>query len=142
MTLTYYLMNLLLGLKCLNGQYWLRKVVPKKALGRISDCQDGEEVTSGTGSQGHAIDLPNGELVNIHLAIGKVLHASAAGEVINKVLQDEEDYNDGIVEDGASAARISAFALKIALKRVQVVDSVKSPPDFGGDNSNKQQEGW
>ncbi|KAK9357537.1 hypothetical protein V1504DRAFT_54829 [Lipomyces starkeyi] len=129
------------GVKFLNGQYWLRKVVPKKALGILSQCQDGEEVVFGMGPQGHEIDLPDGELFNIHLAIGKVLHASGAGEIINKILQDEEDYNDGIVEDGASAARISAFALRMSLKRVQAVDSVESPPDSGGDSSNKQHEG-
>ncbi|KAK9357507.1 hypothetical protein V1504DRAFT_55983 [Lipomyces starkeyi] len=129
------------GVKFLNGQYWLRKVVPKKAVGPfLGQCQDGEEIIFGTGPQGHEIDLPDGELFNIHLAIGRVLHASGAGEIINKILRDEEDYNDGIVEDGASAARIAAFALRMALNKVQAVDSVESPPDFGGD-SNKQCEG-
>ncbi|KAK9244294.1 hypothetical protein V1506DRAFT_522867 [Lipomyces tetrasporus] len=86
----------------------------RKARGAyIAQCQDGEEITFGLGPQGHAIDLPYGELFNIHLAIANVLHASGAGEVINKVLQDEADFNDGIIEDEASASRISAFALKL-----------------------------
>ncbi|KAK9312315.1 hypothetical protein V1524DRAFT_369860, partial [Lipomyces starkeyi] len=126
-----------IGIAYVNGQYWLRKLVPEKAWGRMSYCQDGEEVIFGNGPEGHAIDLPDGELFNIHLAIGKVLHASGAGETINKILQDEDNYNDGIVTDEDSAARISAFALRIALKRAQAVDSI----DDNGDSSNKQQEG-
>ncbi|KAK9234059.1 hypothetical protein V1525DRAFT_84561 [Lipomyces kononenkoae] len=134
-----------IGIEYLNDQYWLRKVNPRKARGlRITHCQDGEEVIFGQGPQSRAIDLPDGELFNIHLAIGNVLHASGAGEVINQLLQDEEDYDDGIVEDGASAARISAFALRMALKRVQAVDSNESPnespPGDDGDCSSKQQE--
>ncbi|KAK9251236.1 hypothetical protein V1507DRAFT_465181 [Lipomyces tetrasporus] len=129
-----------IGIEYLNGQYFLRKVNPRKARGAyISHCQDGEEVIFGLGPQGRAIDLPDGELFNIHLAIGNVLHASGAGEVINKVLQDEEDYDDGIVEDVASAARISAFALRMALNRVHAVDQNESPPGNDG-CSNKLQE--
>ncbi|KAK9484669.1 hypothetical protein V1527DRAFT_185969 [Lipomyces starkeyi] len=64
-----------------------------------------------TGARGRAIDLPDGKLFNIHLAICNVLHASGSGEVINKV-QDEADFNKGIVKDDAYASRISAFALK------------------------------
>ncbi|KAK9357613.1 hypothetical protein V1504DRAFT_44487 [Lipomyces starkeyi] len=93
-----------IGIAYVNGQYWLRKLVPEKAWGRMSFCQDGEEVIFG---KGHAIDLPDGELFNIHLAIGNVLHASGAGETFNKILQDEDNYNDGIVTDEDSAARIS-----------------------------------
>ncbi|KAJ8103718.1 hypothetical protein POJ06DRAFT_242660 [Lipomyces tetrasporus] len=120
-----------IGIEYLNGQYWLRKVNPRKARGPfISHCQDGEEVIFGLGPQGP---------VQHSFSIGNVLHASGAGEVINKVLQDEEDYDDGIVEDVASAARISAFALRMALKRVQAVDPNESSPGDDG-CSNKLQE--
>ncbi|KAK9388163.1 hypothetical protein V1515DRAFT_597905 [Lipomyces mesembrius] len=98
---------------------WLRKIVQEEQGAYISHCLDGEEVMFGTGPRGHEIDLPDGELFNIHLAIAKVLHASGAGEAISKILQDEEEFDEGIVEDGPSAARISAFAVRIALQEVQ-----------------------
>ncbi|KAK9358573.1 hypothetical protein V1504DRAFT_471064 [Lipomyces starkeyi] len=111
-----------IGVNYLDGRYWLRKVVTSKAIGAfISHTQDGEEVIFGLGPQ----------LFNIHLAICNVLHASGAGAVINKVLQDEADFNEGIVKDDASASRISAFALKMALKMVQAVDSNESSSDEG-----------
>ncbi|KAK9428977.1 hypothetical protein V1505DRAFT_387451 [Lipomyces doorenjongii] len=135
----------IVGIQYLNEQYLLCKVVQEEAQGTISRCQDGEEVIFGTGPCGHEIDLPDGELFNIHLAIAKVLHASGAGEVISKILQDEEDFNEGVLEDGPSAARISAFALRMALQEVQAAsDSAESPrttTDCDDDNSwNKQQE--
>ncbi|KAK9243166.1 hypothetical protein V1506DRAFT_581166, partial [Lipomyces tetrasporus] len=90
-----------IGVEYLNGQYQLRKVVESEARGPfISQCQDGEEVIFGTGPRGREIDLPDGELFNIHLAIARVLHASGAGECINKILRDEEDYNDGMWQMG------------------------------------------
>ncbi|KAK9482233.1 hypothetical protein V1527DRAFT_476987 [Lipomyces starkeyi] len=129
-----------IGVEYLNGQYRLRKVEPRRARGPfMSQCQEGEEVIFGLGPQGYAIDLPDGELFNIHLAIANVLHASGAGEIINKVIQDEEDYNDGLVEDEAYASRILAFSLKMSLKRLQD-HSTESPPGGGGDG-NKRQEG-
>ncbi|KAK9319216.1 hypothetical protein V1517DRAFT_333252 [Lipomyces orientalis] len=133
----------IVGIEYLNDRYWLRKVVARKARGAyIAQCQDGEEITFGLGPQGHAIDLPDGELFNIHLAIANVLHASGAGEVINKVLQDEAEFNDGIVEDEASASRISAFALKMALLREQAVASTEpASDDDDGANSNKHHDG-
>ncbi|KAK9489439.1 hypothetical protein V1508DRAFT_361963, partial [Lipomyces doorenjongii] len=104
-------------------------------------CQDGEEIIFGTGPCGHEIEFPDGELFNIHLATAKVLHASGAGEVISKVLQDKEDFNDGIVEDGPSAARISAFALRMALQEVQAASdsagSAGSASNCDDDSSGK-----
>ncbi|KAK9350473.1 hypothetical protein V1505DRAFT_314652, partial [Lipomyces doorenjongii] len=133
----------IVGIQYLNGQYLLRKIVQEEAQGAyISHCLDGEEVMFGTGPRGHEIEFPDGELFNIHLAIAKVLHASGAGEVIGKILQDEEDFNEGIVEDGPSAARISAFALRMALQEVQAAAySAESASGCDDDNSgNKQQE--
>ncbi|KAK9366319.1 hypothetical protein V1509DRAFT_641862 [Lipomyces kononenkoae] len=52
-----------------------------------------------------------------------MLHASGVGEVINKFLQDEDDYKEGIVKDEASSARILAFALQQALNGLEA-DSV------------------
>ncbi|KAK9256571.1 hypothetical protein V1507DRAFT_382523, partial [Lipomyces tetrasporus] len=117
----------------LNGRYRLRKIVPEDADEGpfMSHCRDGDQFIFGTGPQGNAVDLPDGELFNIHLAIARVLHASGAGEVISNILQDEEKYNNGIVEDEASAARISAFAIRVALLRMQSV---------GVDSATKQQE--
>ncbi|KAK9325313.1 hypothetical protein V1517DRAFT_190625 [Lipomyces orientalis] len=132
----------IIGVEYLNGQYLLRKVDPRKARGPfIAHCQDGEELIFGLGPKGRSVDLPDGELFNIHLAIGNVLHASGAGEVIDRVLQDEEDFNNGIVEDEASSSRISAFALKLALRRELAIDSTESPSDSDAEESNKQQEG-
>ncbi|KAK9319478.1 hypothetical protein V1517DRAFT_369788 [Lipomyces orientalis] len=78
----------IIGVEYLNGQYRLRKIVPE-------DADEGPFMS--------------------HCSIARVLHASGAGEVINNILEDGEKYNDGIVEDEASAARISAFAVKMAL---------------------------
>ncbi|KAK9368156.1 hypothetical protein V1509DRAFT_610053 [Lipomyces kononenkoae] len=139
--------DFIIGIEYVNGRYWLRKIVQGRAQGSyIVQCRDGEQVTFGLGPLGNAVDLPDGELFNIHLAIARVLYASGAGEVINKVLQDEEDYNDGIVESEASAARISEFAVRMALLRMQSGDSAKSASSDDGDVKddddcgNKQQE--
>ncbi|KAK9359376.1 hypothetical protein V1504DRAFT_470387 [Lipomyces starkeyi] len=127
-----------IGVQYLNGQYWLRKIVQEEQGANISHCLDGEEVIFGTGPRGHEIDLPDGELFNIHLTIAKVPYASGAGDVTSKILQDEEDFNEGIVEDEASAARISAFAVRTAM---QADDSAESASDCDDDNSgNKHQE--
>ncbi|KAK9262444.1 hypothetical protein V1519DRAFT_384773, partial [Lipomyces tetrasporus] len=80
-----------IGVECLNEngvQYKLCKFVPERLCGRTWRCQDGEDVVFGKGPQGRTIDLPDGELFNIHLAIGRVLHSSRVGEMINKVLID------------------------------------------------------
>ncbi|KAK9337697.1 hypothetical protein V1521DRAFT_454968 [Lipomyces starkeyi] len=70
-----------------------------------------------------------------------VLYASGAGEVISKILQDKEDFNEGIVEAEASAARISAFAVRMALQEMQADDAAESASDCDDDNSgNKHQE--
>ncbi|KAK9369448.1 hypothetical protein V1509DRAFT_619451 [Lipomyces kononenkoae] len=145
---THFLFDdFIIGIEYMNGRYWLRKIVQERAQGSyIVQCQDGDQVTFGLGPLGNAVDLPDGELFNIHLAIARVLHASGAGEVINKVLQDEEDYNDGIVDDEASGARISAFAVRMALLRMQSGDSAESASNDDGDvddaddGGNKQQE--
>ncbi|KAK9238783.1 hypothetical protein V1525DRAFT_425141 [Lipomyces kononenkoae] len=93
----------------------------------ITHCQDGEELVFGNGPEGTTIDLPDGELFNIHLAIANVLHASGAGEVIDKVLQDEEEYKEGTVTDEVSGSRILAFALRQALNGLKATDSIDSP---------------
>ncbi|KAK9242906.1 hypothetical protein V1506DRAFT_463946 [Lipomyces tetrasporus] len=108
-----------IGVEHLNGKFWLRKLIPRAALGNIGVCQNGEEVIFGHGPLGLTIDLPDGELFNIHLAIGRVLRMSGVGEIISKILREEENYNDGYVIDEASDARISGFALKMALNRLQ-----------------------
>ncbi|KAK9367470.1 hypothetical protein V1509DRAFT_150387 [Lipomyces kononenkoae] len=136
-----------IGVEYLNGQYMLRKIVPEDADEGpfMSHCQDGEPVIFGTGLEGNTVDLPDGELFNIHLAIARVLHASGAGKVINNILQDEENYNNGNVKDEASAARISAFAVTMALLGMQSGNSGNSmeasEDDSVDDGSgNKQQE--
>ncbi|KAK9384193.1 hypothetical protein V1515DRAFT_446902 [Lipomyces mesembrius] len=130
-----------IGVEYLDERYFLRKLSLNRLPGPIALCQDGEEVFFGNGPHGDTVDWPDGELFNIHYAIGKVLHASGAGEVIDKILRDEEDYNDGIVANETSAARISAFSLKMALKEVKVVDGNESPDCGSGLTSSKQQEG-
>ncbi|KAK9364824.1 hypothetical protein V1509DRAFT_572231, partial [Lipomyces kononenkoae] len=131
----------IIGVEYLNERYALRKVVARRALGPfISRCQDGEELVFGNGPEGSIIDLPDGELFNIHLAIANVLHASGAGEVIKKISQDEEEYNEGIVKDEASGKRILAFALKQALNGLNAADSIDSPTD-NDDTVSKQGRG-
>ncbi|KAK9482072.1 hypothetical protein V1527DRAFT_455392 [Lipomyces starkeyi] len=113
-----------IGIEKINGKYWLRKLdMERAANGIIGDRADGDEIVFGKGPQGNHIALPDRELLNIHLAIGRVLHASGAGEVISKILRDEEDYNEGNVKDASSAARISALALNLELKRLQDEES-------------------
>ncbi|KAK9236707.1 hypothetical protein V1525DRAFT_457436 [Lipomyces kononenkoae] len=109
-----------IGIGNVNGRYLLRKLdLGGAAVGFIRDSADGGEIVFGTGPQGNHIALPDGELLNVQLAIGRVLHASGACELISRILKDEDDYNEGIVKDASSAARISAFALKLKLKRLQ-----------------------
>ncbi|KAK9364503.1 hypothetical protein V1509DRAFT_636146 [Lipomyces kononenkoae] len=127
-----------IGVDYVNEQYHLRKVVARKARGLISLVQDGEELFFGRGPEGTTIDLPDGELFNIHLAISNVLHASGAGEVIDKILQDEDDYKEGIVKDEASSARILAFALQQALNGLNA-DSVQSADDDDDVNDKANQ---
>ncbi|KAK9243955.1 hypothetical protein V1506DRAFT_542913 [Lipomyces tetrasporus] len=55
-------------------QYKLCKLVPNRLCGRTWRCQDGEDVVFGKGPRGRTIDLLDGELFNIHLAISRVLH--------------------------------------------------------------------
>ncbi|KAK9323808.1 hypothetical protein V1517DRAFT_87362 [Lipomyces orientalis] len=78
-----------IGVEHLNGKFWLRKLRPRAALGNIGVCQNGEEVIFGHGPLGLTIDLPDGELFNIHLAIGRVLHMSGLGEIISNIPRDE-----------------------------------------------------
>ncbi|KAK9237189.1 hypothetical protein V1525DRAFT_450687 [Lipomyces kononenkoae] len=127
-----------IGVEYVNEQYILRKVVARKARGFIARSQDGEQLVFGRGPEGSAIDLPDGGLFNIHLAVANVLHASGAREVINKVMQDEDDYNAGVVEDEASRARILAFALRQSLSGLKS-DSDELPGN-DGDHSNKSRQ--
>ncbi|KAK9371649.1 uncharacterized protein V1513DRAFT_454985 [Lipomyces chichibuensis] len=118
----------IIGVEYVNQQYKLRKVVTRKAAGFIARVQDGEALLFGRGPEGATMDLPDGELFNIHLSIANVLHASGAGEVIEKVLQDEEDYKEGIVKDEESCSKILAFALRQALNGLKA-DMDRSPGD-------------
>ncbi|KAK9384322.1 hypothetical protein V1515DRAFT_400305 [Lipomyces mesembrius] len=79
-------------------------------------------------ARGHEIDLPDGELFNIYLAIAKMLRASGAGKSYQQILQDEDDFNEGVVEDRPSAARISALLSEwLALQGAQAAaDSAES----------------
>ncbi|KAK9235558.1 hypothetical protein V1525DRAFT_348075, partial [Lipomyces kononenkoae] len=109
-----------IGIETANGRYWLRKLdLGRAAVGFIRDSADGDEICFAIGPEGNHIAVPDGELLNIHLAIGRVLRASGAGEIISRILKDEDDYNEGIVRDASSAARISAFAPKLKLNRLQ-----------------------
>ena len=48
-----------------------------------------------------SIDLPSKKLLNLHRAIGQILHLSGAGESIRKLL--EQSYNlDTVAEDGST----------------------------------------
>ncbi|KAK9235892.1 hypothetical protein V1525DRAFT_445328 [Lipomyces kononenkoae] len=124
--------SFVIGVEYLNGQYRLRKIVPEDADEGpfMSHCQGGDQVIFGTGIEGNAVDLPDGELFNIRLSIATVLHES-----------DEENYNNRIVKDEASAARISAFAVRMALLGMQSGSSMKaSDYDSVDDSDSKQQE--
>ncbi|KAK9236559.1 hypothetical protein V1525DRAFT_345853, partial [Lipomyces kononenkoae] len=130
----------IIGVEHVNEKYVLRKVVPSRARGPfITHCQDREELVFGNGPEGTSIDLPDGELFNIHLAIANVLYASGAGQVIDKVLRDEEEYNEGTVTDEAFSSRIVAFALRQALNGLRATDTMDSPTD--SDDSKQRQGG-
>ncbi|KAK9331456.1 hypothetical protein V1520DRAFT_82807 [Lipomyces starkeyi] len=112
-----------IGVEYLDDKYWLRKLDPERVTSPfVGQSTNGEVTDFGQGLHGSGVALPDGELFNIHLAIGRVLHASGAGEIINKILRDEEDYNGGNVCDADVAARISAFSLKMELNMLQDVE--------------------
>ncbi|KAK9372016.1 uncharacterized protein V1513DRAFT_453743 [Lipomyces chichibuensis] len=130
----------IIGVEYVNQQYKLRKVVTRKAVGPfIARAQDGEELLFGRGPEGATMDLPDGELFNIHLSIADVLHASGAGEVIEKVLQDEDDYK-GIVKDEGSCSKILAFALRQALNGLKADMDESFGDDDCEDDKLRQRE--
>ncbi|KAK9242755.1 hypothetical protein V1506DRAFT_47857 [Lipomyces tetrasporus] len=112
-----------IGVECLGERYRLRYSSSKPYGGCTRTLHpDGEEVTFGAGPRGHAIELPDRELCNIHLAIGRVLHASGVGEVIDNLLADEA----GLLGNDAG---ISAFSDKITLKRAREIVCLESYPN-------------
>ena len=80
--------------------------------------QDGETMSFGGGHPCTPISLPSRQLCNLKLAIAKVLHASGAAEVVDKICKDADDENDAVasgpvylggpyVSDGAFLRRLN-----------------------------------
>ncbi|KAK9372527.1 uncharacterized protein V1513DRAFT_451970 [Lipomyces chichibuensis] len=122
------------GLECQNGRYVLRKL-GTKLPNEVHRHDDGDEIVFGRQSQ-HA--LPSPLLCNLHLAVGRVLHASGAAEAIDKILQDEDQFNSGDVE-GDYWFRVGASYLQRKLSGLQGLDWFA--PDRYEDHMDSSSEG-
>jgi hypothetical protein len=52
---------------------------------------DGDEVLFNRGADGQRLDGPEPRYCNLKLALGRVLHASGAADMINKMCFDDDD---------------------------------------------------
>ncbi|POR35982.1 Uncharacterized protein TPAR_03796 [Tolypocladium paradoxum] len=77
-----------------NGEYDRIKLV------RLSYEYARSEESKGNFLQTRSIDPPSPRLLAIHSAIAHILHLSAAGDYIDKMLQDMEE--NGVLEDGST----------------------------------------
>ncbi|KAK9234126.1 hypothetical protein V1525DRAFT_428687 [Lipomyces kononenkoae] len=117
----YYFGAFSFGLECRDKRYFIRRLVEDRVLNRdVLRHADGEEIYFGQGSN-PAIVKPSPLLCNLHLAVGLVLRNSGVAEMIIRVLQDEDLFNDGNVE-GDYWFQVSASLLERKLRAVQVSD--------------------
>lgn len=96
------------------GIYQAVKIHPgRRALSFLMPLQD---LAFGSGDPG--VEMPSAELFNLHLAVGRVLHMSGAGEAIDRLIRDEEELKcTGAWMDGSETA---AAILDTALARVNI----------------------
>ncbi|KAK9481666.1 hypothetical protein V1527DRAFT_478953 [Lipomyces starkeyi] len=114
----YYFGTLRFGLECRDKRYFIRRLVEDRVLnGDVLAHVDGEEILFG--QESHENAKPSPLLCNVHLAVGLVLRNSGAAEMISKILQDEESFNDGNV-DGDYWYQVSASYLDRELTALYV----------------------
>ncbi|KAK9362996.1 hypothetical protein V1504DRAFT_489953 [Lipomyces starkeyi] len=110
------------GLECQNGHYFFRILVQRWALPRhVSHHFEGEELFFGQGPE--QVALPSALPCNVHLAIGRVLRTGGAAETIDKILEDENDFNCGNLE-GDYGLRVGASYLERELRALQGLDEL------------------
>ncbi|KAK9241563.1 hypothetical protein V1506DRAFT_510306 [Lipomyces tetrasporus] len=109
------------GLECQDEQYVIRKFSTVRMPQQLGPYADGTAVTFGQNSRDVAVPSPL--LCNLHVAIGRVLHASGAAETINKILQDEEELKDGDVE-GDYWLGVGASYIQRLLRNLQWSDEL------------------
>ncbi|KAK9350154.1 hypothetical protein V1523DRAFT_446765 [Lipomyces doorenjongii] len=95
----------------------------------VSRHDEGEKVVFG--QQSHRIAPPSPLFCNPHLAVGRVLHASGAAEVIDKILKDEDEFHDGNVE-GDYWLRVSASYPQRKL--------MQNPDRYDGDSDTREED--
>ncbi|KAK9354302.1 hypothetical protein V1523DRAFT_408473 [Lipomyces doorenjongii] len=110
------------GLECQDGHYFLRILVQRGDLPlQFSQHFEGDELFFGQGPE--RVALPSALLCNIRLAVGRVLSASGAAETIDKILEDEDDFNCGNLE-GYYGLRVGASYLERELRALQGLDEL------------------
>ncbi|KAK9321073.1 hypothetical protein V1517DRAFT_327549 [Lipomyces orientalis] len=108
------------GFENQDGRYLLRFVAPIRQLpGEVLRHAENEEIVFATDDP--RIAKPSCLLCNIHVAVGRVLWASGAAEVIAKMLEDEEEIKSGNFED-KYWFQVSASYLQRQLRALQDLD--------------------
>ncbi|KAK9349819.1 hypothetical protein V1523DRAFT_421705 [Lipomyces doorenjongii] len=108
------------GFENQDGRYLLRFVAPFRQLpGEVVRHAENEEIVVATNDP--KIAKPSSLLCNIHLAVGRVLWASGAAEVIAKIIEDEEEIKAGNFED-EYWSQVSASYLQRQLRSLQDLD--------------------
>ncbi|KAK9235224.1 hypothetical protein V1525DRAFT_452196 [Lipomyces kononenkoae] len=114
------LMRLTFGFENQDGRYLLKFVAPVRQLpGEVRRHAENEEIVFATNDP--MIAKPSSLLCNIHVAVGRVLWASGAAEVIVKMLEDEEEIKAGNFED-EYWCQVSASYLQRQLRSLQDLD--------------------
>ncbi|KAK9359747.1 hypothetical protein V1504DRAFT_425036 [Lipomyces starkeyi] len=126
------------GLELQNGQYFLRILVQRGDLPpQFSRHFEGDELFFGQGPE--QVALPSALLCNIHLAVGRVLRASGAAETIDKILEDEDDFNCGNLE-GDYGVRVGASYLERELRALQGLDELAIDRQDGIMDSDSEED--
>ncbi|KAK9347914.1 hypothetical protein V1522DRAFT_399795 [Lipomyces starkeyi] len=126
------------SLECQNGHYFLRILLQRGDLPtHFSRHFEGDELFFGHGPE--QVALPSALLCNIHLAVGRVLRASGAPETIDKILEDEDDFNCGNVE-GDYGLRVGASYLERELRALQSLDELAIDRQDGIMDSDSEED--
>ncbi|KAK9373656.1 uncharacterized protein V1513DRAFT_142957 [Lipomyces chichibuensis] len=117
-----YFGNFRFSLECRNKKYFIRRLVEARLLPtELLNHADGDEILFGHECQ--EIAKPSSLLCNVHLAVGLVLRNSGVAEMIGKILQDEDDFDDGNA-DGDHWFQVSASYLDRKLRALQDFDGL------------------
>ncbi|KAK9482744.1 hypothetical protein V1527DRAFT_498935 [Lipomyces starkeyi] len=126
------------GLECQNGHYFLRILVQRGDLPtHFSRHCEGDELFFGQGPE--QVALPSALVCNIHLAVGRVLRASGVAETIDKILEDEDDFNCGNLE-GDYGLRVGASYLERELRALQSLDELAIDRQDGIMDSDSEED--